>query len=206
MTELSFFFDYSSPFAYLAATQVERVAAGATLLWRPFLLGGLFKAIGTPNVPLFEMPEAKRAHAYRDMQRWAEHYGVPLKFPTRFPMNTVAALRMTLELDNHVRGPLALRLFHAYWAEDRDIADETVLREIGDAVGFDGESLVRGTKRDDIKLLLRSETERAEKLGVCGAPCFLVKKDDEPEGVLFWGQDRLDFVDKALRGWRPANG
>jgi 2-hydroxychromene-2-carboxylate isomerase len=206
MSELSFFFDYSSPFAYLAATQVERVARGAGLRWCPFLLGGLFKSIGTPNVPLFEMPQPKREHAKRDMHRWAEHYGVPFRFPSRFPMNTVTPLRMTLEIDNAMRPRLALPLFQAFWVDDRDISDGAELAAIADAAGFDGAALVEGAKRDDIKSALRSETERAERLGVCGAPSFLVRAHDEEPGVLFWGQDRLDFVAKALDGWRPAKG
>jgi 2-hydroxychromene-2-carboxylate isomerase len=100
MKELHFFFDFSSPFAYLASTQVEALAQrnSAQLIYRPFLLGGLFKAIGTADVPLFTMSEAKRRHAIADMARWADHYGVPLRFPTRFPMNTVKPLRMVLEL------------------------------------------------------------------------------------------------------------
>jgi 2-hydroxychromene-2-carboxylate isomerase len=100
MKDLHFFFDFSSPFAYLASTQVEALAQkhGVKLHYRPFLLGALFKAVGTPDVPLFSMPEAKRRHAGLDMYRWADHYGVPLRFPTRFPMNTVKPLRMVLEL------------------------------------------------------------------------------------------------------------
>jgi 2-hydroxychromene-2-carboxylate isomerase len=114
---LTFFFDYSSPFAYLASTQVEAVAAraGAELVWRPFLLGALFKAIGTPNVPLFEMTPAKREYMARDIHRWAALYGVPFRFPSLFPMNTVRALRMTLQVDDVPR--LMHPLYRAYWGE-----------------------------------------------------------------------------------------
>jgi 2-hydroxychromene-2-carboxylate isomerase len=199
MKELSFFFDFSSPFAYLASTQVEGIAArtGATLRFRPFLLGALFKALGGPDVPLFTMPPPKQRHARDDMFRWADFYGVPLKFPTRFPMNTVKALRMVLQTPEEQRAPLIHAIYRAYWADDRDINDDTVLAELAVGVGLDGPALVAGTKQDAVKERLKTATDEAVKLGLFGAPCFMV--DD----LLFWGQDRLVFVEKALQGWRP---
>lgn len=208
MKRLSFFFDYSSPFAYLGATQIERVAQahGAELRWRPFLLGGLFKSIGTANVPLLAMPAAKQQHEHRDMLRWAEHWQVPFAFPTRFPMRTVTALRMTLQVGNERRGELARCLFHAYWALDRDLADPRVLAALADDAGFDGAGLVDGACAADVKSSLRQETEAAERLGICGAPSFLIESGQGDEGVLFWGQDRLLFVERALEGWKPRTG
>lgn len=199
MKELSFFFDFSSPFAYLASTQVEGVAAraGASLRFRPFLLGALFKALGGPDVPLFTMPPPKQRHARDDMFRWADFYGVPLRFPTRFPMNTVKALRMVLQLPEEQRAPLIHAIYRAYWADDRDINDDAVLAELATGVGLDGPALLAGTKQDAVKERLKAATDEAVKLGLFGAPCFLV--DD----LLFWGQDRLVFVEKALQGWRP---
>ncbi|MEO5725380.1 MAG: 2-hydroxychromene-2-carboxylate isomerase, partial [Byssovorax sp.] len=186
-------------FAYLASTQVEAVAAraGATLRFRPFLLGALFKALGGPDVPLFTMPPPKQRHARDDMFRWADFYGVPLKFPTRFPMNTVKALRIILQLPEDQRAPLIHAIYRAYWADDRDINDDTVLAELAAGAGLDGPALVAGTKQDAVKERLKTATDEAVKLGLFGAPCFMV--DD----LLFWGQDRLVFVEKALQGWRP---
>jgi 2-hydroxychromene-2-carboxylate isomerase len=199
MKELSFFFDFSSPFAYLASTQIEAIATrnGAALRFRPFLLGALFKALGGPDVPLFSMPPPKQRHARDDMFRWADFYGVPLKFPTRFPMNTVKALRMVLELPEDQRAPLIHAIYGAYWADDRDINDDTVLADLATGAGLDGPALVAGTKQDAVKERLKVATDEALKLGLFGAPCFQV--DD----LLFWGQDRLGFVEKALQGWRP---
>lgn len=201
--ELFFYFDFSSPFAYLGATQVEAVAArsGAVVRYRPFLLGGLFKDIGTPNVPLFDMPEAKRKFALADMTRWADHYGVPLRFPQRFPMNTVKPLRMILALPEEERRALVLPIFSAYWAEDRDIADDAVLHDIVHSVGMtrvDADTLLQRTRDEGLKARLKAATDDARALGVCGAPSFLVGDQ------LFWGQDRLVLVEKALNGWRPA--
>jgi len=197
---LDFYFDFSSPFAYLASTQVQSVAArsGAALVYKPFLLGGLFQAVGTPQVPLFEMPQTKQRHAANDMVRWAAHLGVPLKlFPSRFPMNTVKALRMVLALPNAERAPLVDAVYRAYWAEDRDIHDAAVLADIASKLGLDGAALVAKTSDDALKRALREATDEAARLGLFGAPSFAVGD------LLFWGQDRLVFVENALRGLRP---
>jgi len=199
MKELSFFFDFSSPFAYLASTQVEAICqrTGAVVRYRPFLLGALFKAIGTPNVPLFTMPEAKRRHMKLDLYRWADHYGVPFRFPSRFPMNSVKALRLLLQVPQERRPALVHAIYRAYWADDRDINDDAVLSDIATGAGFDGAVLVAGSRDEAVKERLRAATDEAVHLGLCGAPCFLVGD------LLFWGQDRLLFVEKALQGWRP---
>jgi 2-hydroxychromene-2-carboxylate isomerase len=198
---VDFFFDFSSPFAYLAATQVEALAARcrAELVYRPFLLGGLFKAIGTPDVPLLAMPEPKRRLMLADMARWADHYGVPLRFPTRFPMNTVKPLRMILQLPEGQQAALIHPIFRAYWADDRDISDDATLRAIAGAAGLDGAALVSGTKSEAVKERLKAATDEAARAGLCGAPSFLV------EGELFWGQDRLMFVERALEDARPPD-
>lgn len=193
--EVSFFFDVSSPFAYLGATQIEAVARrnGARVRFRPFLLGALFKEVGTPDVPLFAMSAAKRAHVGADLDRWAAHYGVPLRFPSRFPINTVKALRMILQLPDDARPALTHALFHAAWAMDRDVTDDAELARIAGEAGFDGAALVEGTRREAVKKLLKDATDEAVRLGLFGAPSFLVGDQ------LFWGQDRLLFVEKALR-------
>lgn len=197
--ELEIWFDFSSPFAYLAAARVQRVAerAGARLVYRPFLLGGLFQAIGTPNVPLFEMPEAKKRHAVADMARWAARFGVPFAFPSRFPMSTVKALRMVLASPDEARAPLVDAVYRAYWAEDRDIADPTVLASIATDAGLDGPALVELASSETWKRALRTATDEAARRGIFGAPSFFAN------GLLFWGQDRLDLVERALGGWRP---
>lgn len=197
---LEFWFDFSSPFAYLASARVAEVArrTGAALAYRPFLLGGLFHAIGTPNVPLFEMPAPKQRHARLDMERWAARFGVPFAFPSRFPMVTVKPLRMVLALGEDERDKLVNAIFRAYWADDRDIADSSVLAEIASSVGLDGARWVALAGEEPLKQALREATAEAERRGVFGAPSFFA------EGLLFWGQDRLDLVEKALTGWRCA--
>ena len=199
MKTVSFFFDFSSPFAYLASTQIEALAARheATVLYKPFLLGALFKTIGTPNVPLHVMPEAKSRLYRLDLFRWADHWGVPFTFATRFPMNTVKPLRLVLAAPEPKKPNLVRAIYRAYWAQDRDISNDEVLVDLLTREDFDPE-FVRVTSDDRYRLALRDATEEAERLGLCGVPSFLVGDQ------LFWGQDRLHFVEKALDGWRPA--
>jgi 2-hydroxychromene-2-carboxylate isomerase len=112
-------------------------------------------------------------------------------------MNTVKALRMVLELPDAQKPALIHALFRAYWAEDRDIADDTVLAAVATAAGLDGPALVAGTKDDRVKARLKEATDEAQRAGLFGAPSFLVGD------LFFWGQDRLPFVERALQGWRP---
>jgi 2-hydroxychromene-2-carboxylate isomerase len=192
--ELTFYYDFSSPFSYLAATQIERIAAeaGARVRWRPILLGALFRQIGTPDVPLFEMSPPKRTYFSRDLQHWAAYWGVPLRWPSRFPMRTVAPLRLALatEAAGGDIAAVSCAIFSAYWADDRDIADPAVLAQFGDLAAI-------GTPA--IKDALRASTDEAIAAGVFGVPSFLVR------GHLFWGQDRLALVARALAGWDPPD-
>lgn len=192
------YYDVSSPFAYLGLTQAAGLAArnGATLELRPMLLGGLFRELGTPNAPLLAASEPKRRNYLVEIERWAAHWGVPFHFPTRFPMNTVRAMRMILAAPEAARLGLSLALARAYWADDEDLADVDVLREVAARAGHDGDALLRAAEADARKAELRERTEEARRRGVCGAPTWLVGEE------LFWGQDRLDFVEAALRGWR----
>lgn len=196
MKTVSFFFDFSSPFAYLASTQIEALASRheATVLYKPFLLGALFKTIGTPNVPLHAMPEPK-ARLYRlDLFRWADFWNVPFKFATRFPMNTVKPLRLVLAAPENKKATLIRAIYRAYWVDDRDISADEVLTDLLVDEGFDAE-FVRVTAENQYRQALREATEEAVRLGLCGVPSFLAGEQ------LFWGQDRLHFVEKALDGW-----
>lgn len=199
--ELELYFDFSSPFAYLATTQVERVCRdrGASLTWRPFLLGGLFRAIGTPDVPIAAMPEAKRRHVMVDMQRWAERWGVPLRFPTRFPLRTVTALRLVLLAPEARRGALVHSLMRLCWVEDGDPCDPAALSACLRSADLDP-SLLERTEAPEVKAELRRRTDEAVERGVPGAPTFFVGD------LMFWGQDRIAFVEAALDGWRPEIG
>ena len=196
--KLTFVYDFSSPFAYLASTQVESLAAdcGAEVEFFPILLGGLFRSIGTPLVPISTYPESKRRHSLDDMSRWAHHYGVSFHFPSRFPMNTVTALRLALLAGDKI-APLTHVLFRLYWVGDQDLGDVQVLERALGEVGLDPGLLLR-VGEPAVKAKLLANTKQAEAWGCFGVPSFLVAQHHgQPE--LFFGQDRLGLVEKALR-------
>ncbi len=203
---LEFFFDFSSPFSYLAATQVEAVArrADAHLVWRPFLLGGLFKALGTAEAPILTWSEPKRRHTLEDLERWAAHWNVPFRFASRFPMRTLLPLRVALAAGDALV-PFVHATYRAYWTEDRDISDEGEVRALAEASGLPPDVLQKAGE-PPAKEALKKNGEEAVRQGLFGAPSFLVHQPGQTEPLLFWGQDRFELLEKALAGWRPARG
>lgn len=196
---LEVFWDFSSPFAYLGTTQLAALAArtGAVLVEKPILVGGLFKAIGTPSVPLATFSPEKQAHVAKDLDRWAAYWGVPFRFPSRFPTSSVLALRVWLALPEAARAGFRDRVFRAYWSEDRDIADPAVVAALVGDESLAREAMARAGA-EDVKAALRANTEEAAARGVFGVPTFIVDG-----GEPFWGQDRLELVESALLAERP---
>ncbi len=193
-TKVGFWFDYSSPYAYLASTQVAGLAArtGATVELRPILLGAMFKAIGTPMVPLFEMSPPKQRMMALELYRWADHWGVPFRFASPFPQNTIKACRATLACPAEHRRALIDGLFRAIWAEGRDISGDAEVAAVAEAAGWSGAEAVAAASSDAMRAALREATDAAIAAGVCGVPTF------EVEGDLYWGQDRLELVEEKL--------
>ena len=199
---LDFWYDFSSPFAYLGATQIEAVAAraGARLRWRPMLLGAVFKQIGTANVPMFAVNDNKRRWLARELDYWASYWQVPFRFTSHFPMKTVTALRLALIAGDRI-AELSHALFRALWVEDRDISDAAVLADVLGGLDMDAEAMLVRTREPAVKQQLIDATSAAIDAGVFGAPTSVVGPADSP--MLFWGQDRLALVERALGGWRP---
>jgi len=196
MATLEFFYDFTSPYTYLAASRVEAVAAraGATVRWRPFVLGGVFKATGN-HAPL-EIP-AKGRHMLVDLDRWARRLGVPLHFPKAFPVPSVLALRCALAAEGQGKlVPFSQAVFRAAWADEQDIASPDVLAGLADDVGLDGASVVAAAP--GFKEALIRQTSEAVERGAFGAPTFFVGQE------LFTKNDRLDFVEEALRAAAAA--
>ena len=143
-------------------------------------------------VPLANFSPAKQRYYAKDLERWAAYWGVPYRFPSRFPTQSLRAMRVYVALPEPLRDAYRDAVFRAYWADDRDITDDAVLAScIGDESAA-RDALARATS-DDVKAELRRETEHAAARGVFGVPTFVV--GDE----LFWGQDRLGLVEDALR-------
>jgi len=196
---LELFHDFSSPYSALGAFQAEAFAArrGVELRLRPMLLGALFRAIGTPDVPLFAMNDAKQRYYGRDLFDWAGHWGVPLRFSDAFPLRTVTALRVAL-----AEPRATMPLYRAAWLDNLNIGEPEVLGAVLEGAGLDAPSLLARAETDaSLKATLRANTAEAEALGACGAPTWVVRRPGEAP-MVFWGQDRLPHVAAALGGWR----
>jgi 2-hydroxychromene-2-carboxylate isomerase len=190
MATLEFFYDFISPYSYLASERVEEVArrSGAPLRFRPFLLGGVFKATGN-RAPI--ETAAKARHMWVDLERWSRRLEVPLRRPQTFPVSSLLALRTAHEAER--QGALVAfthAVFRAFWGEGRDIAAPEVLADLGRSLGLDGPALVAAAPEH--KAALAASTDEAVARGSFGAPTFFVGDD------LFVGNDRLDFVEEAL--------
>jgi 2-hydroxychromene-2-carboxylate isomerase len=193
MRELEFFYDFVSPYSYLASTRVEAIAgrSGAAVVFKPFLLGAVHKA--TQNHAPLETP-AKLRHMWIDLQRWAKRLGVPLVLPSTFPVSSILALRTALALEARAPGKLAAfshAVFGAFWGEGRDLTQPELLASLASGLGLDGQALVAAAP--EFKAALTANTQSAIDRGSFGAPTFFV--GDE----MFIGNDRLDFVEEALR-------
>jgi 2-hydroxychromene-2-carboxylate isomerase len=186
--QIEFFFDYGSPFSYLADTQLPALAkrTGAEIVYRPMLLGAVFKA--TSNASPVTVP-AKGRYMGAELQRWARRYGVPMDMNSHFPFNTIKLMRAAVAAQMQGRfaqyHPAA---FRAVWVEGIDGSDPAALGALLERTGLARDSIEGG----EIKDRLRANTDEAVARGVFGAPTFFVGDD------MFWGNDRLDFVEEAL--------
>ncbi len=192
---LEFFFDVGSPTTYLAYTQLPKLAAesGATLRYRPMLLGGVFKATG--NASPVSVP-AKGRWMHADMTRWAQRYGVPFVMNPHFPINTLTLMRGAAGLQLRESADFARYLdtvFKAMWATPRNLGDAAELARVLTDAGFDAEAFATMVADPAVKAALVANTEEAVTRGVFGAPTVFVGD------AMFFGQDRLDFVREALR-------
>jgi 2-hydroxychromene-2-carboxylate isomerase len=190
MAILEFFYDFVSPYSYLASTRVEAEVArvGGTVRFRPFLLGGVFNATGN-RAPL-ETP-AKAKHMGADLSRWAKRLGVPFAWPAKFPVLTVLPLRAAFAAEKAgTLVPYTHAMYRAYWVEGRDISDAAVVADVATRAGLDGAALV--AEAANFKEALKAQTQEAVDRGSFGAPTFFVGQE------MFIGNDRLDFAIEAL--------
>jgi 2-hydroxychromene-2-carboxylate isomerase len=191
---VEFFFDFGSPASYLAWTQLPAIcsAAGATLAYRPMLLGGVFQATG--NASPVTVP-AKGKYMLTDLARFARRYGVPMRFNPHFPINTLALMRGAVGLQLRDPGRFdgyVTAMFRAMWVEGRNMGDPAVVAEVLAQAGLDPQSILALTGDPAVKDALKAATEEAVGRGAFGAPTMFVG------GQMFFGQDRLDFVREAL--------
>lgn len=200
MASVEFFYDYSSPWTYLAFTKIDGLCRkyNADLQWRPFLVGGVFNTV---NPSVYEFREkgvpAKQHYMAKDMSDWARYYGLKIVMPPSvFPVNSVKALRGALVALEHPGKflPYSYRVFETYWGEDQDISQDEVLRKIVAAVGLDEDEYFDKITRQDYKDRVRANTDAVIERGGFGTPTIYVNGDS-----MFFGNDRLVLVEEELK-------
>lgn len=197
MARLEFFFDCSSPWTYLAFHKIEEVCAeaGAELVWKPILVGGVFNAV---NPAVYESRAnpvpARAAYHGKDLADWARLYGLRIGWPAVFPVNSVKAMRGAfVALDAGCLPAYARAVFDAYWGDLQDISQDAVLEDVVRKVGLDAGDYFAKIGSQPYKDRLRANTEELIARGGFGSPTMFVDGDD-----LYFGNDRLPLVRDAL--------
>lgn len=199
MPRLEFFFDLSSPWTRLAFHNIQPILeeTGATVTWRPFLVGGVFNAVNPSVYEGRADPDApKNRHTGKWLKAWARLAGVPMNFPSaHHPVKSVHAMRLccVLEPDQPALARFAEAAFDAYFAHQRNLDDPAVLADIATACGLDGPALVARTAEPDIKQRLRANTQEVIDRGGFGSPTMFVDRDE-----IYFGNDQLPLVRQAL--------
>ena len=193
--KVEFFFDVGSPASYLAWTQLEGIAqrTNAKIIWRPMLLGAVFQATGNASPAVVP---AKGAYMLKDLQRFSNIYGVPFNFNPFFPLNTMHLMRgATAYLEEPEFQTYLAAIFNALWSEQLNMESPEVVAEVLTKAGIDVTDFMARISETEVKERLKDTTEEAVARGVFGAPSFFVN------GEMFFGQDRLSFVETALKEW-----
>jgi 2-hydroxychromene-2-carboxylate isomerase len=194
--KLEFFYDCSSPWTYLAFSRIEDVARRhrAELVWRPFLVGGVFNTVNPSVYETRQNPVKPKARYYaKDLQDWANFYGLRIGNPSVFPVNSVKAMRGAFVAHEHgIISKYSRRVFEAYWGEDRDISQDPILRAIVREVGLDEAEYFEKINAPEYKARLRANTDELIERGGFGSPTMFV------DGVMFFGNDRLPLVEWEL--------
>ena len=198
MKTVDYYFAPHSPFSYLGHQRLLTLAArhGARVAPKPIDLAAVFAATG--GQPVAQRPPQRQAYRLQELRRWSTFLGMPMHVqPKFFPVDpTAASLLLVAALQED--GPeqaleLAGAIMRAVWEDEQDIADMSVLHELADACGFDGASLLVAAAATPARQQYKAFTQEALDAGVFGAPWYVV------DGYGFWGQDRLDFVERQLQ-------
>ncbi|HJW39929.1 MAG TPA: 2-hydroxychromene-2-carboxylate isomerase [Rhizomicrobium sp.] len=199
MATLEFFFDCSSPWTYLAFTRIQPVVArtGATIVWKPILVGGVFNAVNRDVYERRANPDPRKArYSAKDLQDWAKFTGLKIVMPPPvFPVKATAAMRCALaaqEEDKMV--DYARACFESYWSDGEDISQTEVLKAMCAKAGLDAGRILARSQTEEIKNRLRANTDEVIARGGFGSPTMFVDRDD-----MYFGNDRMELVEAALR-------
>ncbi|PLW84084.1 2-hydroxychromene-2-carboxylate isomerase [Kineobactrum sediminis] len=198
--KLEFFYDCSSPWTYLAFSRIVPLASRlqVPIIWRPILVGGVFNAVNrelyAAREKMFANPR-RLAHYQKDLKDWADLCGLRINHPDVFPVNSAYAMRGALYAAE--QGKLVAwskAVFTAYWGDNRDISDPTVLAALATDLGLDATALVAATGDPAFKARLRENTDELVARGGYGSPTLFINDDD-----LYFGNDRLPVVEHRLQ-------
>ena len=195
--KVEFFYDYSSPWTYLAFTRIEELCRGrgAELEWRPILVGGIFNTVNPSVYESRERPvPAKARYMAKDLKDWADYYGLTIRFPPAvFPVNSVKSLRGALvALEHGAISGYSRAVFAAYWGGDHDISRDEVLASIVTEVGLDRAEFFDKIQQSSYKDRIRANTDECMRRGGFGSPTLFVGD------AMFFGNDRLVLVEHQL--------
>jgi len=189
MPRLEFWYEFASNYSYLSAMRISDLAqqVGVDVIWRPFLLGPIFKSQGWDTSP-FNIYPVKGRYMIRDMQRITESRGLPFVMPPTFPANGLKAARLALiGADEGWIEPFTRAVFEAEFGRGEDIAQPGVMEKALSGLGLNPASLFARAEEPTIKKRLKDQTAEAASRGIFGAPSFITE-----DGELFWGDDRLE--------------
>jgi 2-hydroxychromene-2-carboxylate isomerase len=199
VAKLTFFYDLSSPWTYLAFNNIQSIIeeTEAIVVWRPFLVGGVFNAVNQGVYAARSNPtDPKVVHTFTWLHEWAALTNLPLNFPTEHhPIKSVLAMRACCALENEQDTLYAFSraVFTAYFMQGRNIDDPSVIADVANSLGIDGERLVDDAGEQVIKDRLRANTEEAIAKGAFGSPTMIVNEER-----LYFGNDQLPLVRQAL--------
>lgn len=191
---LEFYFDFGSPTAYLAHKRLDQLSAQYALevIYRPMLLGGIFKATG--NSSPIVIPAKGQYMMAHDLPRFAQRYGVEMNPNPFFPINTLNLMRAAIAAE-HLDCATAFNnaVYDAVWVQGKDMGDVAIVTAVLCEHGLDAHALLALSQDPEVKAALISKTEAAVARGIFGAPTFFIDHE------MYFGQDRLDFVEQALQ-------
>ncbi|MFC1665208.1 2-hydroxychromene-2-carboxylate isomerase [Pseudomonadota bacterium] len=198
-TSIEFYFDFSSPYGYLASTQIDDVGSRhhRKVIWQPYLMGAAFKITG--RAPLVNQPVVAN-YAIHDLQRSARLLEIPFTIPNNFPVATVSACRLyywIFDQNEALAHQYAQNIYKTYFVDGEDISERTIAIGVAESLGLEGNKLTQAIVSATVKQRLRDETDNALNKQVFGSPFFIV--DGEP----FWGNDRIAQMETWLenQGW-----
>jgi 2-hydroxychromene-2-carboxylate isomerase len=198
LATLEFFFDCSSPWTYLAFTRVQPVVerTGADIVWKPILVGGVFNAVNRDVYERRANPDPRKGrYSAKDLQDWARLTGLRIKMPPSvFPVKATLAMRCALAAQEEGKVvAFARACFEAYWSDDRDISLPDVIEDVCAAADLDGNHILERSQAEEIKTLLRTNTDDVIARGGFGSPTMFVDGAD-----MYFGNDRMELVEAAL--------